>query len=851
MLCEKPWSAKLCSRGSLRTQPQPVGVGFLDGTLGVFNRAYSDLLGYSQDEFGSLDWSRDLTPPEWRELEAAKLAELEKTQEAVTYEKEYIHKDGSRIPVELLVHVARDANGFPLYYYSFVTDLSERKRAEVVLRESEERFRTMADAMPQLGWMANTDGYIYWYNRRWYEYTGTTLAEMEGWGWQSVHDPEALPGVLQRWQQSIATGEPFDMEFPLRGADGEFRPFLTRVMPQKDAAGRVLQWFGTNTDLSERAWAEAQLRVHDLIMEGISQILGAALTTPDERQLGAVCLEVAERLTGSAFGFVGELGLNGQLYDITISNPGWEACQITNAAGHRRPPGEFRIHGVYGRVLSDGKSLFTNDPSSHADSIGLPPGHPPLTSFLGVPLKRDGKTIGLIAVGNREGGYGPGQQEALEAVAPVIVEAFSRKRAEQERECLLQQEQALSEELAATNQELVFQTEELAAMNEELESQTEELTAREEELRAQNDELRAGHYNRSLIEASLDPLVTISLDGKISDVNEATINITGLTRDELVGTDFSDYFTDPESARMGYREAFAKGAITDYPLTLCAQSGKLTDVLYNASVYKDEAGNVLGVFAAARDVSALIELEEQRDIASKLQETLLDMPESVPGVKLAHLYRSATQKAVVGGDFYDVFRVKNGKIAVLVGDVSGHGVGAARLATLVRDVVHAYAHQFAEPELILKNTNSLLIEKDTPGFVTVFLGILDPATGLLVYTSAGHPNALLRSSSGEVELLEAASAPVGVYPERVWEQNRAHLDKDDILLLYTDGAIEARHHGDFFGQEGLIRVLGNWTDPSLERLPRTLLEQVLSFSGGQLLDDVAMLALSLKDGDKI
>ena len=218
MLYEKPWSAKLCSRGLLRTQPSRSAVGFLDGTLGVFNRAYSDLLGYSQDEFGSLDWSRDLTPPEWREFEAAKLAELEKTREAVTYEKEYIHKDGSHIPVELLVHVARDANGFPLYYYSFVTDITERKRAEEALRESEERFRTMADAMPQLAWMANADGYIYWYNRRWYEYTGTTLAEMEGWGWQSVHDPEALPRVLERWQQSIATGEPFDMEFPLRGA---------------------------------------------------------------------------------------------------------------------------------------------------------------------------------------------------------------------------------------------------------------------------------------------------------------------------------------------------------------------------------------------------------------------------------------------------------------------------------------------------------------------------------------------------------------------------------------------------------------------------------------------------------
>ena len=117
-------------------------------------------------------------------------------------------------------------------------------------------------------------------------------------------------------------------------------------------------------------------------------------------------------------------------------------------------------------------------------------------------------------------------------------------------------------------------------------------------------ETRLTQYARSLIEASLDPLVTISPEGKITDVNEATIKVTGLPREELVGTDFSDYFTEPEKARAGYREAFEKGFVTDYPLTIRHGDGRLTDVLYNASVYKDTGGNVLGVFAAARDVTA-------------------------------------------------------------------------------------------------------------------------------------------------------------------------------------------------------------------------------------------------------
>jgi PAS domain S-box-containing protein len=110
---------------------------------------------------------------------------------------------------------------------------------------------------------------------------------------------------------------------------------------------------------------------------------------------------------------------------------------------------------------------------------------------------------------------------------------------------------------------------------------------------------QASQYVRSLIEASLDPLVTISAEGKITDVNEGLIKVTGMARGKLIGTDFSDYFTEPEKARGGYQQVFAKGFVTDYPLTIRHQDGHLTHVLYNASVYRDVSGNVLGVFGAS------------------------------------------------------------------------------------------------------------------------------------------------------------------------------------------------------------------------------------------------------------
>lgn len=139
-------------------------------------------------------------------------------------------------------------------------EITDIRKAEAALRASEEQFRTLANAIPQLCWMARGDGWIYWYNQRWHDYTGMTPEQMEGWGWRSVHDPEMLPKVIERWNATLETGEPFDMVFPLRGADGSFRPFLTRVAPVRDADGAVTGWFGSNTDISEQLAIEDALR---------------------------------------------------------------------------------------------------------------------------------------------------------------------------------------------------------------------------------------------------------------------------------------------------------------------------------------------------------------------------------------------------------------------------------------------------------------------------------------------------------------------------------------------------------------------------------------------------------------
>jgi PAS domain S-box-containing protein len=169
-------------------------------------------------------------------------------------------RDGRRLVVDRRQVLIRGENGLPARILAISRDITEHRRAEEALRESEAQFRTLADAIPQLCWTANADGGVSWFNQRSYEYTGTTPEQMEGWGWQSVLDPKVLPKVLERWRHSIATGEPFEMVFPLRGADGVFRDFLSRGMPVRDREGKVTRWFGTNTDISEKRRTENALR---------------------------------------------------------------------------------------------------------------------------------------------------------------------------------------------------------------------------------------------------------------------------------------------------------------------------------------------------------------------------------------------------------------------------------------------------------------------------------------------------------------------------------------------------------------------------------------------------------------
>ncbi len=238
----------------------------------------------------------------------------------------------------------------------------------------------------------------------------------------------------------------------------------------------------------------------------------------------------------------------------------------------------------------------------------------------------------------------------------------------------------------------------------------------------------------------------------------------------------------------------------------------------------------------------------ERDIANTLQEALLTIPKLIPGVQFGYLYHSATVTARVGGDFYDLFELEHDKVGITIGDVSGKGLEAAALASLVKNTIKAYAYENSSPAAIISKTNNLTImESIPPSFVTVFFGILDTVSGLLTYCSAGHPPAILKRETSVTAHIPSRSPIIGAFKDLVYENNEVVLRPGDVLILYTDGVIEARHKGDFFGEDRLINSIKALKPIRVNDIPKKIFSSVLKYAGGLLTDDIAIIAIGLGD----
>jgi PAS domain S-box-containing protein len=310
-------------------------------------------------------------------------------------------------------------------------DVTDLRRAEMRLAAEHERLRLALTAGQMATWDWHVpSGEAIW-NDEHYRMFGYQPGEVkpsyEAWA-ARVHpeDREAAEALLAR---AMERGGDYIAEFRVLQPDGAVRWMEARGRCDLDSAGRPLRCYGVMLDTTGRRRAEEKIGHYNAVLEARNQILRLTFASQSEEELGRACLTVVEDLTQSRFGFLAEINALGKLDNIAISDRGWESSGAREPAQRQVPTG-LEIHGIYGRVILDGKGFYTNDPASHPDRIGTPEGHPPLDAFLGVPLKQDDKTIGLIGLGNRQGGYRPRDLEAVEAIAATIVQSFSRKRAE-------------------------------------------------------------------------------------------------------------------------------------------------------------------------------------------------------------------------------------------------------------------------------------------------------------------------------------------------------------------------------------------------------------------------------------
>gem|GEM_PF-865443 len=229
------------------------------------NPQYTILTGYTLDEIRGMTGGKmlDLFHPDDRDRVADHIRAFRAAGDREMKEIEYrflTREHGYIWCLSRETVFARNPDGSVRQYIGTFLDITERRQAEEDLRESEEMVRALADNIPQLAWMADAEGWIFWYNQRWFDYTGTTLEEMEGWGWQRVQHPDHVDRVSEKFRRHIEAGEVWEDIFPLRGQNGEYRWFLSRAVPITDTFGNVLRWFGTNTDVTEQREAEAALR---------------------------------------------------------------------------------------------------------------------------------------------------------------------------------------------------------------------------------------------------------------------------------------------------------------------------------------------------------------------------------------------------------------------------------------------------------------------------------------------------------------------------------------------------------------------------------------------------------------
>jgi PAS domain S-box-containing protein len=521
----------------------------------------------------------------------------------------------------------------------------KQERTEEALHESEEQYRTLFKSMDEGFCIIEM---LFDENEKSIDYVFVEVnPAFEGQtGLNNVVGKrvrELIPTNEEYWYEIYGkvalTGESVRFENRVEALHRWYEVYTYRIGQPKSWKVAIIF-----NDITERKQEEQKISRYNHILEGINRIFSIVVQAKTKEELGNVCLSVALKLTGSLIGFIGLVGDDGLLHDIAISEMGWNQCQMYDKTGHRFLKFNFEVNGLYGSVINNGKGFFANNPLSHPDSIGLPFGHPSVTSFLGVPLVLDGKTMGLIAVADREGGYSYEHLEELEAIAPAVMQALHRKKSEE----------ALSEAY------------------EELQMQSEELQTQSEELHEAYETLHESEERFHTMANAIPQLAWIAQpDGYIYWYNERWYAYTGTTPEQMEGWGWQSVH-DPEvlpKVLEQWKASIATGQPFEMEFPLRGANGLYRQFLTRGFPLKDAQGVTLQWFGTNTDVTdckkaeeILRESEARRKVAEAVEaerRRLFDVLETLP--VMVCLLTSDYRVAFANRSFREKFGESNGR----------------------------------------------------------------------------------------------------------------------------------------------------------------------------------------------
>jgi PAS domain S-box-containing protein len=404
----------------------PLGLGIADanGNLIAFNDAMLRPGGYDREDIiGIGNVAKLYYDPD----ERSKTLEIAHQQGFLDQGGvQFRCKDGAPYDTLLSLRAVQIEGRF--YWLAMMEDITARKRAQQALQESEERYHTVFEqAADSIVLIDIETGALAEFNDRAHQNLGYTREEFQKLKISDFEIIESAEQVAAHIQKVVQEGSDI-FETKHRTKDGQVRNIWVSSraisIRGKDFIHSI--WI----DITERKQAEERIFRQSAVLEGINRVFQEALVCETSAQVASICLAVAEELTASEFGFIGELNRVG-LFDTTaISDPGWDACRMPHSDAVKLTQ-NMAIRGIDRATLRGGESRIVNDPASHPDSVGLPEGHPPVTCFLGVPLRQSGRTIGMIGLANKDSGYDLADQEDVEALSVAFVEALIHKRAEE------------------------------------------------------------------------------------------------------------------------------------------------------------------------------------------------------------------------------------------------------------------------------------------------------------------------------------------------------------------------------------------------------------------------------------